>query len=291
MAWRIRVRCRLICCGVEVDGLCLTVVKAPLHLHTGGRRDGFTLLEMVLAAAILIIISVTVYDFTSVTMRTADISLQESDHTMMFGGFRRRLEAQLASLPANQNGSLIGMVVDGKNGRQDALQLVCPAGNAVLTPDAKGYYEITLDLREMPRGSGHYALGMERTPWTDDDDDDDDDDDSARPKATSTKVTDVTRIHQPLPSDWVKLMDGVKGLEFSYFDARLNGWVDKWTDTSTLPNLVRVRISTGEGRAPYELVERVPGGAANAHVIATATATNGLNPLGNANTTNGTRTP
>ena len=92
---------------------------------------------------------------------------------------------------------------------------------------------------------------MERTPWTDDDDDDDDDDDNTgRPKASSIKVTDVTKVHQTLPSDWVKLMDNVKGLEISYFDARLNGWVDKWTDTSTLPNLVRVRLSLGEGRAP-----------------------------------------
>ncbi len=133
----------------------------------------------------------------------------------------------------------------------------------------------------MPRGSGHYCLGMERTPWTDDDDDDDDDDDNTgRPKASSTKVSDVTKVHQTLPSDWVKLMDNVKGLEISYFDARLNGWVDKWTDTSTLPNLVRVRLALGEGRAPYEIVERVPGGTANAKVVPqVALPTNTQNPL------------
>ena len=136
-------------------------MNPPVHFirpaRTRSGHGGFTLLEVVLAAAILIIISVTVYDFTSVTMRTTDASLQESQFTMLCGGFRRLLEAQLASIPANQSGALIGMVIDHKGGRRDALQMVCPAGNPVLTPDAKGYYEITLDLREIPRGSGHYC--------------------------------------------------------------------------------------------------------------------------------------
>ena len=257
---------------------CCLPLKPPVLSHQPTRlragQGGFTLLEVVLAAAILVIISVSVFQFTSVTIRTTDVSLQESQGAMACGGFRRLLETQLASLPAKGSGTLIGVVVDGKKGagRRDALQLVCPAGNALLTPDAKGLYEITLTLREIPRGSGRFSLGMERTPWDDDDDDDDDDDTSDRPKASSTKA-DAAKIRQALPSDWVTLMDGVNDLEFAYFDARLNGWVDKWTDSANLPSLVRVRLAVGAGRSPYEFVERVPGGAANAKVIpTTATA-------------------
>ena len=249
-------------------------MKPPAAIQRPTRRrarcGGFTLLEIVLATAILIIITVSVYQFTSITIHVTDLSMQESLNAQACGGFRRLLETQLASLPTKGDGVLIGVVVDGRKGagRRDALQLVCPAGNALLTPDARGLYEITLTLRELPRGSGHFSLGMERTPWTDDDDDDDDDT-SGRPKASSTKVTDVTKLHEVLPSDWVKLMDGVDALEFAYFDARLNGWVDKWTDSTTLPSLVRTRLTLGPNRAPYEIVERVPGGAANARVIPT----------------------
>ena len=244
-------------------------------LPRSGRRAGFTLLEIVLAAAILVIISVTVYEFTSVTIRTTDFSVRESENTMNCGGLRRLIESQLASLPANMNGALIGMLVNNKGGsRRDALQLVCPAGNPLLTPDAKGLYEITWTVREIPRGSGKYTLGMERTPWEDDNADDDDDDPSANVgKVSSTKVADVKKVREVLPSDWVAVMDGVKSLECSYFDARLNGWVDKWTDTSTLPNLLRVRLSLVNGGEPYEIVERVPGGSANTRVIPVFTPT------------------
>lgn len=211
-----------------------------------------------LAIAILVIVSVTVYQFTDVTIRATDASLKAGEEDMQRGGFRRLIATQLASLPAGQSGSLIGMNIKNKGAaRRDAMQLVCPAGNAVLTPDAKGYYQITLDLRETPRGSGHFAMGLERQPWTDDDDDDDDDDASTIAK---NKVTDVKPAHSQLPSDWVMLMDNVKSLEIAYFDARLNGWVDKWVDQAALPNLVRLRVTTPGEVEPYEFVERVPGG-------------------------------
>ena len=239
-----------------------------------------------MAVAILVVITVTIYQFTDVTLRAVDASLRHGEEGMQYGGFRRLLETQLSALPAGQNGSLIGMNVKNKGtARRDAMQLICPAGNALLTPDAKGFYQITLDLREMPRGSGHFALGMERQPWTDDDDDDDDDDDKTT-TAAQTKATNLGPGHVQLPSDWIKLMDNVKGLEIAYFDARLNGWVDKWTDQALLPNLVRVRLSVLGTENPYEIIERVPGGGiakvipANLQAIQ---ATGRVNPAPNPN--------
>ena len=229
------------------------------------RSRGFTLIEIVLAVAILAIISFTIYQFTDTSLRAAAFSVRISEQDGALAGLRRLLSTQLASIPANQNGALVGITIKGNKGggRRDALQLLCPAGNALLTPDARGLYQVTLDLREIPRGSGRYALGMERQPWDDDDDDDDDDDAPAgRPAASSLKTTDLRpgADKSKMPADWVKLMDGVRSMEFAYFDGRLNGWVDKWTDQTNLPNLVRLRLAVFDLAEPVEIVSRVPAG-------------------------------
>ena len=144
------------------------------------------------------------------------------------------------------------------------MQMVCPAGNAVLTPDARGFYQVTLGVRELPQAAAatlHWAWNASRGSddsrrgrgrWA-----------TTRPGPAPCKTTDLRpgRSAAQLPSDWIKLMDNVSGLEVAYFDARLNGWVDRWTDPRALPNLVRVRLGTKVGHEePYEIVERVPGG-------------------------------
>jgi hypothetical protein len=211
-----------------------------------------------LAVAILVIITVVVVQFTELTLQSAEISSRDTEQGLAFNGLRHLLAAQFAELPVNQDGALVGMNIRSHGNRRDAMQIICPSGNGLLTPDAKGYYQLTLVLREIPRGSGKMVLGLERQPWTDDDDDDDDDDTNATPvaKAAAQRAAAV----QKLPSDWVPLLPGVQQLEIAYFDARLNSWVDRWTDQEMLPNLVRVRLTLAAGQPPYELVERVPNG-------------------------------
>ena len=223
---------------------------------SGRPPAGFTLLEVMLAAAILIVITVAVSRFTVLTVQSAEFSAQNSAETLACDGLGRLLAAQLSALPAGQNESLVGMSIKSSSGRRDALQLIVPAGNGLLTPDAKGLYQVTLLIREIPRGSGKMVLGLERQPWIDDDDDDDDDD---TPGSGSAKTNPLATVEK-LPSDWVPLMDGVQQLEIAYFDSRLDSWVDRWTDLAMLPNLVRLRLTLSAGQPPYEIVERVPGG-------------------------------
>ena len=220
---------------------------------------GFTLLEIMLAVAILLLISVALTRFTEATVQAAQMSTRGGDEDEACAGLRRLLAAQLAALPGHQSEALVGMMIKGSNGRRDALQMVCPSGNALLTPDARGLYQITLLLREIPRGSGKLVLGLGRQPWTGDDDDDDDDD-NATATVGKLKATDPRELAAKLPADWIPLMPGVNQLEIAYFDSRLNSWVDRWTDASTLPSLVRLRLTLADASSPYELVQRVPGG-------------------------------
>ena len=200
-----------------------------------------------MAIAILSLVSVTLYRFVDTTLRAAAFSEKSGQEDDALAGLRRLVAAQLAAMPASSNNALLGMTDSGKDGRRDAMQMVCPAGNAVLTPDATGFYDVTLDLEEHPRGSGRHALFLERTPWTDNEGEDD-------PAAEDAKAAHAR------PSGTLDLMDGVRALEIGYFDARLNGWVDKWTDPQALPNLVRLRVTTDTRPQPYEIVLRVPGG-------------------------------
>ena len=228
-----------------------------------GRRAGFTLLEIMLAVAIMAMIGMTIYDFADTALASARFSAMQSDRAGVCNGLRNLLAAQLASLPSGVPDALIGFKLRRKGTESDTLQLVCPPGNGVLAPDALGYYQLTLSLREVPRGSGQLALGIDRTPRgpTGNDDDDDDDDDDAS-GATPNRTTNLnTGIHTAdLPSDWVLLADGVRSLEIAYFDHRLNSWVERWSDQSLLPDLLRVRLTFVDSPTPYEMVVRVPGG-------------------------------
>ncbi len=213
-----------------------------------------------LAVMILVVLTVVVYQFTDTTLSTARVSIEMADHDAAYGGMRRLLDTQLSSIPASETGAFVGVNIRGKGAaRRDMLQLVCPAGNAVLTPDAKGFYQITLGVRDFPRGSNKFYLGMQREPWTSDEEDDAADDEDANGKP-GNKATTNRAPKAELPADWIPLVPGVVGLELAYFDARLNGWVDKWTDQGALPNLVRMRMLSSENQPPYEIVARVPGG-------------------------------
>jgi len=47
-------------------------------------------------------------------------------------------------------------------------------------------------------------------------------------------------------------------MEIRYFDQRLNAWLEKWTDQSARPSLVRMRIWRAGDDQPYEQIFNLP---------------------------------
>ena len=211
-----------------------------------------------LAIAILAVICGTIYQFTGTVIRSSNISLRTDAQAQSLDGLRRLLGEQFSALPANETGVFFGVSEAGKHGHRDALQVVCPAGNALLTPDARGLYRVTLGLDERPAGSGHYTLVMEREPRAEDEDDDENNGSAFQLPTVSAGGVQTNR--NQLPADRVRLLGGVSSLEISYYDPRLNTWQDKWRDDTLIPSLVRVRLALENGGAPYEFVEQIPGG-------------------------------
>lgn len=222
------------------------------------RHSAFTLIEVMLTIAIMAVICGTIYQFTGTVVRSSAVSMRMDAQEQSFAGLRRLLEAQFAALPTNETGTLIGVSIEETHGHHDAVQLVCPAGNALLTPDARGLYRVTVGLDEIPAGSGHFSLVMEREAWRENDDE----------SGTNTINFELPPVsaggfktsRQQLPGDSVRLLDNVGSLEIAYYDPRLNSWQDKWNDDTLIPSLVRVRLTMENSSAPYEFIEQIPSG-------------------------------
>ncbi len=236
--------------------------------------SAFTLIEVMLAIAILGIICGTIYQFTGTVIRSSNVSLRTDAQAQSFGGLRRLLDAQLSALPTNEVGVFIGLSQEGRSGHHDAIQVVCPAGNALLTPDAHGLYQVTIGMDEIPSGSGHYSLVMEREPRPEDNDENN----GSAFQLPAVSAGGLKTSRSQLPSDTVRLLGGVKSLELAYYDPRLNTWQDKWSDDTMIPSLVRVRLAMEDSGTPYEFIEQIPGGGLRRglpNTVATNASANG----------------
>jgi hypothetical protein len=53
---------------------------------------------------------------------------------------------------------------------------------------------------------------------------------------------------------WVPLIKNVSSLEIRYFDPQLNVWVDRWSNASRLPRLVKLTVGRPEAAVPWEAI-------------------------------------
>jgi hypothetical protein len=184
-----------------------------------GRRKnslGFTLLEIILAAAILGLMSMAIFRFVQTNITVLRISAAESMEDARYTGFLDLVTAQLQDLPTGL-GALAGDTYKFNDRPRDEIVWACGAGPGLLTRYAAGEFTVRMRLRPMKEGSDRLQLGCYRKPR-----------DAA--EGSDEKET------------WVPLIDDVSGLRIRYFDTRLNAWVERWTDTGTLPRLIELII-------------------------------------------------
>ena len=192
------------------------------------RRAAFTLLEITLAVAILGLMSLAIYRFVATNLIAVRVSAEESAIDASYSGFESLLTSQLQNLPPGQ-GALSGEPFKFSGRSRDEMTWVCPAGPGLFTRYAVGDYEVIMRLRPIPK-SDLMELGVSRQSVDDDED------------ATG-----------PNPG-WVPLLENLRSMEIRYFDPRLNAWVDRWTDSGTLPHLVRITIARAGRSVPWEAI-------------------------------------
>ena len=193
-----------------------------------GSRIAFTLLEIVLAVAILGLMSLVIYRFVQVNIVALRVSSDTYIADARYAGLRDLLASQWQTLAPGM-GALTGEPLKLSDRSRDEIRWICGAGPGLLTRYAGGDFTVTMRLQPEDKKSDRMDLGLLRKPRDD---------------------TSFTDVHE----SWIPLLENVQTLQIRYFDSRLNTWVDRWTDTVTLPRLVKVIIGRNDAPVPWEAI-------------------------------------
>jgi hypothetical protein len=158
--------------------------------------------------------AMAIFRFVQSNLIALRISATESMEEARYSGLLDLLSMQWQALPPGV-GALTGDTFKFNDRPRDEVVWAASAGPGVLTRYAGGEYMVRLRLRPMKEGSDRLQLGCFRKPRNE-------------AEGENEKET------------WVPLIDDVSGLRIRYFDTRLNAWVERWTDTGTLPRLIEI---------------------------------------------------
>ena len=184
------------------------------------RRRGFTLLEITLATAILGLMSLAIYRFVQMNITVLRHSAATSADEARYSGLLDLLTTQWQSLPTGM-GAMAGEPYTFNQRPRDEIVWSCGAGPGLVTRYAGGEFTVRMRLRPM-KEADKMQLGFLR-----------------RPRETAEGSDEG--------ETWVPLIDDVRGLRIRYFDPRLNAWVERWTDSSSLPRLIEMILERPNG--------------------------------------------
>lgn len=181
-----------------------------------------------MAVAILATMALAIYRFVQSNLVAIRLSSETLASEARYDGLREVLVAQWQSLPSGR-GALLGDAFKLNDRERDEIRWTCSAGPGLMTRYAAGDFVVALRLQSEKKESNRYDLGLLRKPKND----------SAVSNANET---------------WIPLIENVRSLQFRYFDARLNVWVERWTDAGTLPRLVKVIVGRSDAVVPWEAI-------------------------------------
>ena len=192
------------------------------------RPRAFTLLEITLAVVILGLMSMAIYRFVQTNITALRVSSEASAADSRYTGLRDLLTAQWQSLPGGM-GVLTGQPLKLNDRSRDEIKWTCGAGPGLLTRYAPGDFTVTMRLQPPDKKSDRLDLGFLRKPKND---------------------QSLTNARE----SWVPLIENVQSMQIRYFDPRLNTWLDRWSDTITMPRLIKVVVGRSDAAVPWEVI-------------------------------------
>ena len=192
------------------------------------RVGGFTLLEVMLAVGILGLMSLAIFRFVQANMTALRLSSETAARDSQYDGLRDLLTSEWQSLSPTR-ARMIGEPFKLNERERDVITWICSAGPGLLTRYAPGEFIVALRLQPENEKSDRLDLGLLRKP---------------------KDASDIGERHET----WVPLVKNVSSLQISYFNPGLNTWIDRWSNASQLPWLVKVTVGRADSPVPWEAI-------------------------------------
>jgi prepilin-type N-terminal cleavage/methylation domain-containing protein len=191
-------------------------------------RRGFTLLEITLAVAILGMMSLAIFRFVQSNLTSLRVSSDVNAAEAQYDGMRGLLTAEWQSL-SPKRAQMKGEPFKLNDRQRDEISWNCNAGPGLLTRYASGDFTVSLQLLPEKAKADRLDLGLLRKPQND---------------------SEIGEEHK----SWVPLIKNVNSLEIRYFDPRMNTWIDRWTNATQLPRLIKIAVGRNDAATPWEII-------------------------------------
>lgn len=192
------------------------------------KAPGFTLLEILLAVAILGMMALAIYRFVQTNLTALRFSSESQAADTQYDGLRDLLTTQWQSLTPLR-ARMVGEPFKLNDRERDEIRWNCGAGPGLLTRYAPGEFTVVLRLQPANDKSDRLDLGISRK---------------------SLEDSDKKEAHET----WVPLIKNVGSLEIAYFDPNANTWLPRWPGGNRMPSLVKVSVGRLDSANPWEAV-------------------------------------
>jgi len=197
-------------------------------MRVARRYRGFTLLEIMLAVAILGMMALAIFRFVQTNLTALRFSSETAAADAQYDGLRDLLTTQWQNL-SPLRARMIGEPFKLNDHERDEIRWNCGAGPGLLTRYAPGEFTVVLRLQAANDKSDQLDLGILRKP----------EDDSGGAEGHET---------------WVPLIKNVGSLEITYFDPNANAWLPRWPGGTRMPSLVKISVGRPDAADPWEAV-------------------------------------
>jgi prepilin-type N-terminal cleavage/methylation domain-containing protein len=189
---------------------------------------GFTLLEIMLAVAILGLMAVAIFRFVQSNMTALQFSSLTAANDAQYDGLRDLLTTEWQSVSPIR-ARMMGEPLKLNERERDEIRWNSGAGPGLLTRYASGEFTVVLRLQPDTEKGDQLDLGLSRESQ--------DDSDNAEEDET-----------------WVPLIKNVTSLEIAYFDPNANTWLPRWAGGTRMPSLVKISVGRPDAADPWEAV-------------------------------------